>query len=136
MQDTAGDEILLLKHSCKVVIEIANFFTGEHPRAQRAQKRLEKKYKDGAKGADSAAFYANVWADFTTLDDTVQGLPDTWSDVEGPGIRAVCHLLQVLEGRFLDKKELDLDGDEQSDAESVGSSQVQMSLYNVFPGSD
>lgn len=115
MPDLAGDEICLLKHSCKVVLEIASFFTGDDARARYAQKKLEKKHKD------STAFYANVWTDFGALDETLQGLPAAWSDVQGPGIRAVCALLQVIEDKFLNQEALvDLDDDdEDSDAEGT-----------------
>lgn len=111
MPAVAGDELLLLKHSCTIVQEIADFFASDDARAQRARKKLEKRQKDGAKGKDSAAFYANISVDIQTLGEILHGFADTWSDGQGPGTSAVRHLLQTIEDEFLVKERLVKDND-------------------------
>ena len=122
MPDHADGAILLLKESCKLIREVADFFAGDDSRAQRARKTLEKRQRDPAKGKISAAFYANISVDLVTLDETLQCLPDTWSDGQGPGVRAASQVLQVLEDEFLNKEELikaeDSDDDSDSDVKA------------------
>lgn len=106
MPNSGDGTILLLKNSCKLIREVADFFAGDDSRAQRARKTLEKRQRDPARGKISAAFYANISVDLAALDETLQGLPDTWSDGQGPGVRAASQVLQVLEDAFLNKEEL------------------------------
>jgi hypothetical protein len=106
MPDYADGVILLLKDSCKLIREVADFFAGDDSRAQRARKTLEKRQRNPEKGKISAAFYANISVDLVALDETLQCLPDTWSDGQGPGVRAASQVLNVLEEEFLNKEEL------------------------------
>lgn len=122
-----GDEILLLKESCTIVGEIARFFAGPDARAERARKRLERRQKDSAKGKDSAAFYAYLAVDVATLEETLQGVADTWSTTEETCKDAVCCVLHTLEDGYLVKerlvRELDSEDGSGSDGEG-GNSQV------------
>ena len=141
MPDSTSGEISLLKESCKVIREIADFFAGEDDRAQRARKWLEKRQKSSAKGKTSAAFYANISVDLVTLDETLQGLADTWSDGQGPGIRATRHVLQVLEDEFLVKEQLindddSEDGGESSEREDEENSHVGQAVQSTLAMAD
>jgi hypothetical protein len=124
MPDSAGGAILLLKESCKLIREVADFFAGDDSRAQRARKTLEKRQRDPAKGKISAAFYANISVDLVALDETLQCLPDTWSDGQGPGVRAASQVFKVLEDDFLNKEELikadDSEDEDESDVQIEG----------------
>jgi hypothetical protein len=85
MPNSGDGAILLLKGSCKLIREVADFFAGDDSRAQRARKTLERRQRDPARGKISAAFYANISVDLAALDETLQGLPDTWYVNEGLG---------------------------------------------------
>jgi hypothetical protein len=106
MPNSGDGVILLLKGSCQLIREVADFFAGDDGRAQRARKTLERRQRDPAKGKISAAFYANISVDLAALDETLQGIADTWSDGQGPGVRAASQVLDVLEDAFLNKEEL------------------------------
>lgn len=131
MHQSENGEVLLLKDSCKVVREIADFYAGDDDRAQRARRRLEKRQKDSAKGKTSAAFYANVAVDLQTLDETLRGLPDTWPDNQGVAILAVRHLLEVLEDEFLVKEELIEEDSSEDGSEESGKADVSCSKCRI-----
>jgi hypothetical protein len=118
MPDHADGAILLLKGSCRLIREVAEFFAGDDSRAQRARRTLEKRQRDPAKGKISAAFYAHISVDLAALDETLQCLPDTWSDGQGPGVRTVSQVLKVLEDEFLNKEELIKADDSEDEGES------------------
>lgn len=115
MPEHADGAIQLLKDCCKLIREIADFFAGDDSRAQRARRTLEKRQKDSAKGKISAAFYANISVDLVALCETLQDLPGTWSDGQGPGVRAASKVLQVLEDEFLIKEALIKDDDSEDE---------------------
>ena len=137
MPDHADGVILLLKESCKLIREVADFFAGDDSRAQRARRTLEKRQRDPAKGKISAAFYANISVDLVALDETLQCIPDTWSDAQGPGVRTASRVLQVLEDEFLNQEELvkadDSEDEDEPDVQVDGEGpHVRFKAYQYF----
>jgi hypothetical protein len=102
---------VLLKDTHQILREIAEFFAGEDERALKARKKLEKKDKE------SGAFYANILVDLQGLGETLDGIPDILADEKGAGTRAVCHLLQTIQDKYLK-------AEDESDDEDSSSSKV------------